>query len=168
MFKPKFDLNVVEENARMFLILKNMLDAFDHVRPSAYVEEVCNKMVTALEDAHTAVAEFEAILGPIPHWAVCKNFGAQYIVGAQLFTTNGRRSGNGWIVKVINEPVDERLGPLYVVLTDAGSVMKLTRRELERAFEAGDWICDPERIIKDFDRDGYFAPEHPEGTELDG
>ncbi|MNF11709.1 hypothetical protein D3C80_2129820 [compost metagenome] len=79
--------------------------------------------------------------------------------GAQLCTKDGRRIGNAHIVKVVNyldKPVDVSL---YECLTDAGSKFTHTEQELLEAFTIGDWISDPARIIRDFDRNGEFRDE---------
>lgn len=157
MFKPEFNLELLPVPVKMYLAAKALLVKLDtgYDIPAdhmAVLEQVCN--------------EFEADLGPIPDRAVCKNFGNQYIVGAQLYTTSGRRSGNGWIVEIREvAPSDRDCYLLYTVINEAGSVMKLTTRQLEMAFDAGDWIFSPERIIKDFDRHGHFNPKHPEEGE---
>ncbi|MNL79685.1 hypothetical protein D3C87_2063440 [compost metagenome] len=54
-------------------------------------------------------------------------------------------------------------GPVFVhtfeCLTDAGSKFTFTEVELLEAFNIGDWISDPARIIRDFDRNGEFSNE---------
>lgn len=169
MFKPEFNRESLPTYTRMYLIIKDMVEPWEAMTEQGCIEggvkyDPAND--AELVEAKALIAEFEADLGPIPDWAICKNFGNQYITGAQLFTTNGRRSGNGWLVEI--RQVDDTLYPgktltQYVVLTDAGSRMTLTKRELEIAFDAGDWICSPERIIKDFDRHNHFScPEKRE------
>ena len=150
MFIPKFDVELLSSEQRMYVALKDLCRAY---------EEMCEDSQAPqwepLKEAEKVIALFDTGLGPIPEWAVSPNFGSQFIVGAQLFTTCGRRSGNGWIVQIREEALS--VPRSYYVLTDAGSFMQLSQRELERAFEAGDWICSPERIIKDFDRYNNFS-----------
>lgn len=107
-----------------------------------------------------AMYEFTQSFGPIPDWAVGRNFAYELVPGAQLCTKDGRRTGNAHIVKttaLMYGLVGESL--VYECLTDAGSKFTFTEVELLEAFRIGDWISDPERVIRDFDRNGEFRDE---------
>lgn len=68
---------------------------------------------------------------PLPHWAVCRSHGKYMEEGAQLATRDGRRFGNAYVDRI--EPHD-KLGQVAVVITDMGSVMRMTVSELEEGF----------------------------------
>lgn len=117
------------------------------------------------EAAHQIMRDFEDSHGPLPDWAIARNFGLEYVLGTQLFTRDGRRHGNAWLVSVTNEvdaKIADRENPFgewtsYTVLTEAGSLIsKMTQQELETAFWAGDWICTLDRIAERFDHDGLL------------
>ncbi|MNF83188.1 hypothetical protein D3C85_379660 [compost metagenome] len=113
-----------------------------------------------LLNAKRVMYEFEQSFGPIPDWAVERNFAYELVPGAQLCTKDGRRTGNAHIVKMGKGIA---AGPVFVhtfeCLTDAGSKFTFTEVELLEAFNIGDWISDPARIIRDFDRNGEFSNE---------
>lgn len=110
-------------------------------------------------DAELAIEEFELHDGPIPEWAVARNWDYSLVAGAQLLTKDGRRTGNAHIVFVDLLDSSDQIVPetRFHCLTDAGSKFVFNERELEEAFTIGDWISDPLRILKDFDRDGHFT-----------
>jgi hypothetical protein len=114
----------------------------------------------AVKEAERAMCEFEQSFGPLPDWAVSRNWDYSLVPGAQLCTKDGRRTGNAHIVKM-GEGI--AAGPVFVhtfeCLTDAGSKFTFTEVELLEAFTIGDWISDPARIIRDFDRNGEFSNE---------
>ena len=91
-----------------------------------------------------------------------KQIAYELVPGAQLCTKDGRRTGNAHIVKttaLMYGLVGESL--VYECLTDAGSKFTFTEVELLEAFRIGDWISDPERVLRDFDRNGEFDKENP-------
>jgi hypothetical protein len=112
--------------------------------------------------AERAMYEFEQSFGPVPDWAVARNFGYELVPGAQLLTKDGRRMGNAHFIRmgkgIAAGPV---FVPTFECLTDAGSKFTFTAEELETAFTIGDWISDPERVLRDFDRNGEFDKENP-------
>lgn len=112
------------------------------------------------QEARNALTAFELSRGPLPEWASDWNWNHSLVGGAQLMTKDGRRMGNAHIVKkefcgkgeIINSIV-------YVCITDAGSTFTLTAEEIHNAFWVGEFLSTPERIIKDFDRNGHFSEE---------
>lgn len=121
-----------------------------------YDDECFSKM---MQNAERAMYEFEQSFGPIPDWAVSRNFGYELVPGAQLCTKDGRRMGNAHIIRIDKQRVDGVWVDVYNCLTDAGSQFVFSEQELETAFTIGDWISDPFRIIRDFDRNGEFRDE---------
>lgn len=106
--------------------------------------------------AERAMYEFTQSYGPIPDWAVDRNWAYELVPGAQLLTKDGRKTGNAHIVRIPNKPTPD-CETYYHCLTDAGNQMRLSAEELEGMFHIGDWISDPARVIRDFDRNGEFA-----------
>ena len=110
---------------------------------------------------------FEQSAGPCPDWATGRNFGYEIVAGAQLLTKDGRRMGNAHIVEHVMITVPEMADtsnpfgevPAYHCLTDAGSRFTMQEAELLGYFHVGDWLSDPARIIRDFDRNGEFMVE---------
>ena len=74
----------------------------------------------------------------LPPWATGKTDGT-LCVGAQLSTRDGRFAGNSCIVGS-----DVAFGkPHWLVLTDAGNLMRLNDSEVARAFYPPRWVMDP-------------------------
>lgn len=160
----KFDFENME--VKLYLALKAVAkeqDEFvaDHGPFSVNHENLLN--------AKRAMYEFEQSFGPVPDWAVARNFGYELVPGAQLCTRDGRRTGNAHIINTEVKQVlslASRTNPygeltVYNCLTDAGSKFTFTPEELETAFTIGDWISDPARVLRDFDRNGEFDKENP-------
>lgn len=119
-----------------------------------YDDECFSKM---MQNAERTMYEFTQSFGPIPDWAVDRNWAYELVPGAQLCTKDGRRIGNAHIVRVGEDL--EHGDKLYECITDAGSRFTHSEAELLGAFTVGDWISDPERVIRDFDRNGEFRDE---------
>lgn len=130
----------------------------------------CDTQAVAVKnekEARRAIYEFEQSFGPIPDWAVARNFGYELVAGAQLCTRDGRKTGNAHIVSIEQKDfphLAHNQNPygeitVYNCLTDAGSKFVFTEQELNTCFTIGDWISDPARIIKDFDRNGEFKEQ---------
>jgi hypothetical protein len=142
--QPKFDFQNMD--IKLYLALKRLLAA----EPRG-VEK-------ALTDAaNLAIQEFELSHGPLPDWAVGRNWGYELIPGAQLCTKDGRRTGNAHIIRhgegIAAGPVHV---PTFECLTDAGHKILHTEKEIESEFYIGDWISDPKEVVKKFDRQGHF------------
>lgn len=155
-------------DVRLYLHLKKLLPYAEAEYESLNAasrrdnDEDCNveaeKLRNFIDDAEKTMRDFNASFGPVPDWATERNHGRELVAGAQLFTKNGRRCGNGWIVETDYIAAGPVAVPVFKILTDAGSFMQLTEKELEDAFEVGDWISTRERIIRDFDRNKEFQP----------
>lgn len=106
-----------------------------------------------------AITEFEQSHGPLPDWAVGRNWDYSLVPGAQLCTKDGRRTGNAHIITkgVMHSGNGVYINNVYNCLTDVGSKFTFTEVELLAAFTIGDWISDPKRVLKDFDRHGHYA-----------
>lgn len=75
--------------------------------------------------------------GMKPDWAICAaDPKAPYRVGSQLLNRDGRRCGNACIIKF-----EQRFGVIVaMVLTDAGTTMRCTKKELQELFYTPKWI----------------------------
>ena len=72
--------------------------------------------------------EFEE---PIPHWAARRSDGDYMIMGTQLCTRDGRRTGNAMVMSVV---ADAHLGALALCKTDAGNTLNITEGEAKEMF----------------------------------
>jgi hypothetical protein len=95
--------------------------------------------------------EFELSHGPLPEWAIGRNWLHFLVPGAQLLTKDGRKVGNAHIVQVYSGHPDLQADTFYC-LTDAGSEMTLTEREIRSLFHVGDWLSDPSLLTQRFTR----------------
>ena len=88
----------------------------------------------------------------LPDWAVGTTDGA-VTPGAQLCTRDGRRIGNA----VVRGPQVEKNGRLYwPILTDAGTDLLLTEREVDERFWPPCWVMEIEAAP------GFLALRHSE------
>ena len=151
----KFDFQNMD--VKLYLALKKLTQEYQAL--DADVSGTLNW--EAVRVAELTMTEFEQSLGPIPDWAVSRNWAYALVEGAQLLTKDGRRTGNAHIITkgVMHSGNGEYIDNVYNCLTDAGSKFTFTEVELLEAFSVGDWISDPARILKDFDRNGEFANE---------
>lgn len=150
----KFDYQNMD--VKLYLALRNL------VQNSKWVNEVENTIYCdplLIKAAERAMYEFTNSFGPIPDWAVDRNWDYSLVPGAQLCTKDGRRTGNAHIIRVDKQRVEGEWVDSYNCLTDAGSQFHFTEVELLEAFNIGDWISDPARVIHDFDRNGEFSNE---------
>lgn len=88
----------------------------------------------------------------MPHWAngTCDG---QLVLGAQLPTRDGRRTGNAHIIAIGPAKWDERV-TLYTVLTDAGTTLKLMAEEVVELYYQPKWTSDVNEVLQKFkDRD---------------
>lgn len=138
-------------DVKLYLALKSVLNPLNS-----------NVQANIAEDqAKLVMQEFEQSQGALPDWAVARNWGYDLLPGAQLCTRDGRRTGNAYIISKENKDYAGLAGfvEVYHCLTDAGSRFAFTEPEILEAFTIGDWICEPIRILRDFDRNGEFKPE---------
>ncbi|HCA23134.1 MAG TPA: hypothetical protein DEP32_03120 [Pseudomonas sp.] len=84
----------------------------------------------------------------LPEWATGHAKG-EYVLGAHLPTRDGRRCGNAHIIATEKARWDEAK-TVYVCLTDAGRVMRLTKSELEDSFYPPEWISDINEVNRKF------------------
>ena len=148
MYAPDPDETFDFQNmdVKLYLALKAVMTPCD-TQAAAVLNE---------KQAQRAMYEFEQSFGPVPDWAVARNFGYELVPGAKLCTRDGRRTGNAHI---INSYTADQV--YYNCLTDAGNKFTLTTEELETAFTIGDWISDLACVLRDFDRNGEFDKENP-------
>lgn len=162
--KPAEKRDFENLDTRLYLALVALRKAVDEEHP----EWVSHSAIQpAWAAAGMVMLDFEDSHGPLPEWAVARNFGYELLPGAQLCTKDGRRTGNAHIVSIEvkeykhladrNNPCGEVT--VYNCLTDAGSHFAFTAEELETAFTIGEWLSSPERILKVFDRHGHFTEE---------
>lgn len=149
-------------DVRLYLALKKIMNGYLELCEDAGGRDIekSHEYLSTMQ----VLKDFEDSHGPIPESATARNFGLELTLGAQLFTKNGSRSGNGWLVKIDTQGDMERSTrenpygayTVYTVLTDAGSSMTMTEQELESQFEVGDWICTLDHIASEFDRHGIM------------
>lgn len=108
-----------------------------------------------VQAAVLALAEFELSHGPLPEWAIGRNWSYDLQPGAQLCTKDGRRTGNAHVLRQYIKNVDLTETMLYDCITDAGSYIKsMSESELTGAFYIGEWISDPKTLIARFGNHG--------------
>lgn len=120
--------------------------AYNHINDSSF------------HGANRAMYEFEQSFGPLPDWAIARNWDYSLVPGAQLLTKDGRQHGNGHIIKMYNQFIGSDVN-VFEILTDAGSKITFIEVELNNSFYIGDWISSVDRILNDFDRNGEFRDE---------
>lgn len=171
--QEKLDFECLD--VRLYMALQKALPYAEHeaanLEALAHNDETMSEHAVKAADAVLAAKHvmmcFENSHGPLPEWAIARNFGYELLPGAQLCTKDGRRTGNAHIVNIgvkeykhladRNNPYGEVM--VYNCLTDAGNHFAFTAEELETAFTIGDWLSSPERILEDFDRHGHFMEE---------
>ncbi len=83
----------------------------------------------------------------LPKWAICRAHGT-LMLGAQLPTKDGRRMGNAHIIGEVEKDVHH----YFVVLTDAGSQLIMTEREIAECFYPPEWVSDVSEVLRKFSR----------------
>lgn len=76
----------------------------------------------------------------LPDWAKGLNITDELVEGLQLYTKDGRRTGNAHIVEVDLNHTYVNTGitvDLYTIITDAGNYICMTTEELHSAFYLG-------------------------------
>lgn len=101
-----------------------------------------------------SIEELEAALNDmLPPWAIGLAHG-ELAIGAQLPTRDGRRCGNAHII----EAVEGYLGMnklIYIVLTDAGTRMRLSADEIGEFFHPPRYISSVMDVLNKFDRESW-------------
>lgn len=123
----------MQTDRRLYLALR---DLYNMLTPDTALEKA------RMNEAHTALLQFELELGPLPEWATQHNLTKEPVLWAQLFTLCGRERGNGLIYHVGNS------GESFGVITDMGNTMTLNREELAQCYEIGDFIMDEAAYLK--------------------
>ena len=97
------------------------------------------------------MTEEEMMEGPLPPWAIDRARGKP-VLGAQLPTRDGRRCGNAHIVDIAEPGEGEwSMGqPVYHLLTDAGSEMRMTFSEMREQFYPPVWVSDVNAVWRKF------------------
>lgn len=115
------------------------------------------------DQAVLALAEFELSHGPLPEWAIGRNWDYSLQPGAQLMTKDGRRTGNAHILRSrMWKSAEKGNFMIYECITDAGSYISgLSESELENQYWVGDYISDPKTLIARFGNHGedYGLPQ---------
>ena len=75
--------------------------------------------------------EDESYLEPLPNWAIGRAEGDYTLTNASLPTKDGRCTGNAIN---LGEVESKRAFPTFLVATEAGNLMRLTKGEMERMF----------------------------------
>ena len=81
----------------------------------------------------------------VPDWAESADDTGTLVVGRQLCTRDGRRTGNAHIIEI-----DSNVPSPFRVLTDAGTYMRLMEGEVQELFYIGLYISDPVKVIERF------------------
>jgi hypothetical protein len=77
----------------------------------------------------------------MPHWAKEKAHGDYTLPMAQLPTRDGRRCGNA-LNCGLAVPQRDPYGLTYLIVTDAGTILKLNRNEMMEMFHPPEFIMD--------------------------
>lgn len=90
--------------------------------------------------------EIEALLeSHLPEWADAKLHG-EWVQYAQLQTKDGRRMGNAIILAIETVVWDGKPVELHWIITDFGTICRMTERELAWQFHPPTWRMRPGRV----------------------
>lgn len=96
------------------------------------------QLMEILENAFSTAQSEEPTEDPLPEWADAKAPEGKLVHGQQLYTLDGAKTGNGTLVDLY---LDLKQGtPVFVVITDAGNLMRLNQNELITRFYAGQFV----------------------------
>lgn len=84
-------------------------------------------------DAMAAIKDFEEEQEPLPHWALGYNFDEAVMVGAQLFTRDGRVIGNAKVILYSENDA-------WIIQTEAGNKTTLNTVEIMNRFWIGPYL----------------------------
>lgn len=93
----------------------------------------------------------QELANQLPPWAERLAVDGELEHGAQLPTRDGRRVGNGWIIGTNCGKYRDS----FIVLTDAGSRMTLTRSEVEYFYYPPKYVGGIYDILTRFSKDEY-------------
>lgn len=136
----KFDFQNMD--IKLFMALKELHASAMHMVPHQVSEK-----------AESALAEFETSLGPLPEWAIARNWDYSLVVGAQLLTRDGRQHGNAHIIHIDDAG---NHGDVFYLLTDAGNPLQRSEPELLASFYIGDFISKVDYVLDSFDRNNHY------------
>ena len=86
-------------------------------------------------DHNIAVNNYEMLIGPLPEWASGFNYAKEIMVGTQLLTKDGRKTGNAYIIRRYINSQD-----IWLILTDAGNTFIMNELEIEKQFYIGNYL----------------------------
>lgn len=116
----------------------DLLKACHHGREYEPNSPLCENIETILGDYE----RFEILKEPLPHFAIGINIVRCICAGAQLFTRNGARAGNAFIIKY-----EMKFGKhIWLCMTESGNKMRLTVEEIHSMFTIGPYLCDVKEI----------------------
>jgi hypothetical protein len=139
---PKYDFQNMD--VKLYLALKAAYT------PSPVLKK--EELIRIEQNAHNVMEEFRLSLGPLPHWAVDRNWEYALIPGAQLCTKDGRIVGNAHIIG-FGDAMPVSHTPTFLCLTDAGNTLVYSEVEILNNFNIGDWLSDPVDVIKRFKKE---------------
>lgn len=142
MSEQKFDFQNID--LKLYLALRNICK--DYLSLCEDAGGVMDSPPKEYVDAQLALAEFEQSFGPLPDWAIARNWDYSLVPGAQLCTRDGRRTGNAFIIRK-----REKNGvtmPDYEIMTDMSAQFFLSESEIHEQFWIGDWIMNVEEAKK--------------------
>jgi hypothetical protein len=142
MSEQKFDFQNID--LKLYLALHNICKGYLSLCEDT--GGVMDSPTKEYVDAQLALAEFEQSFGPLPDWAIARNWDYSLVVGAQLCTRDGRRTGNAFIIRV-GEALEHKT-PLYEVMSDMGRHFTMNETEIHEQFWIGEWIMDVEEAAK--------------------
>jgi hypothetical protein len=154
--EEKFDFQNID--TKLYLALRAITQDYEAGWLSGDWGSIDNATQTRIYSAQLAMQEFELAAGPLPDWAIARNWAYELVPGAQLLAKDGRQHGNGHIIKTYNQFIGSDVN-VFEILTDAGSKVTFSEVELNNSFYIGDWISSVDRILNDFDRNGEFRDE---------
>ena len=130
-----------QDAARMYLAAHKMLE----VLRDEYAGGAPSGVPEQMEVLQRALDNWELMLGPVPEG--CRwNITQEPVQYAQLFTRNGRRTGNAMIAAVIPPEVAVSHVVRYSIVTDMGNDMCLNLNDLHEQFEIGDFIFNEKAV----------------------
>lgn len=116
----------------------------------------CREVMVFREVAPKTVEELINSL-ELPSWAVSRNDQGLLVVGAQLCTKDGRRTGNAHVIEIDRKTYDGWEGLVYNCLTDAGNSFKFNENEIREFFHIGPFISLIGDVLEKFDRQKIFS-----------
>ena len=92
------------------------------------------------------IAEWEELAALwLPDWAD-KALTGEWVQYAQLQTRDGRRMGNAIILVVDVVVWDDQPVDLHTIMTDFGTIVRLTEGELQGLYHPPQWRMRPDRV----------------------